>query len=84
MESKGKEVVIAKPSLKRLRKGAKGVSSSAAKTGPSRRFGAKAVEPHIDEGRLVLEFLTIREKLRDLGVRYIFVEPEECNLTLVR
>ncbi|MCD7462324.1 hypothetical protein HAX54_048256, partial [Datura stramonium] len=38
----------------------------------------------IDEGRLALEFPTIREKLRELGVGYIFDEPEECNLTLVR
>ncbi|MCE0481689.1 hypothetical protein HAX54_039629, partial [Datura stramonium] len=36
----------------------------------------------IDKGRLVLEFLIIRDKLRELGVGYIFVELEECNLTM--
>ncbi|MCD9558467.1 hypothetical protein HAX54_015853, partial [Datura stramonium] len=30
----------------RLRKGTKGASSSAAKAGPARQFGAKSVEPH--------------------------------------
>ncbi|MCD9639283.1 hypothetical protein HAX54_023708, partial [Datura stramonium] len=38
----------------------------------------------IDEGHLALEFPTIRDKLRELGVRYIFVEAEEWNLTFVR
>ncbi|MCD7451902.1 hypothetical protein HAX54_013981, partial [Datura stramonium] len=37
----------------------------------------------IDEGCLELEFPTIRDKLCELGVGYIFAEPEECNLTLV-
>ncbi|MCD9640075.1 hypothetical protein HAX54_025105, partial [Datura stramonium] len=46
MASKGKEVVIAQLSLKRLRKGPKGASSSVAKAGPARRFRAKAIEPH--------------------------------------
>ncbi|MCE0482491.1 hypothetical protein HAX54_041288, partial [Datura stramonium] len=46
MSLKRKEVVIDKPSLKRLRKGPKGASSSTTKAGPARRFGAKAVEPH--------------------------------------
>ncbi|MCD9638577.1 hypothetical protein HAX54_022634, partial [Datura stramonium] len=38
----------------------------------------------IDEGRLALEFLTIWDKLHELGVGYIFAKPKECNLTLVR
>ncbi|MCD9644495.1 hypothetical protein HAX54_032720, partial [Datura stramonium] len=38
----------------------------------------------IDEGFLTLEFPAIRYKLRELGVGYIFAEPEECNITLVR
>ncbi|MCE5165882.1 hypothetical protein HAX54_012838 [Datura stramonium] len=38
----------------------------------------------IDEGRIVLEFPTIRDKLYELGVGYIFAELDECNLTLVR
>ncbi|MCD7472918.1 hypothetical protein HAX54_014349, partial [Datura stramonium] len=81
MASKEKEVVIANPSLKSLRKGPKGSSSSAAKAGPARIFGAKVVEPHgltwfntkkeanyapenwIDEGYLVLQFPTIRDKI---------------------
>ncbi|MCD9644630.1 hypothetical protein HAX54_033017, partial [Datura stramonium] len=46
MPSKGKEVVVTDPSLKRARKGKKGASSSTLKVGPARRFGAKAIEPH--------------------------------------
>ncbi|MCD9646783.1 hypothetical protein HAX54_036940 [Datura stramonium] len=95
--SKGKEVVIAQPRLKRLHIGPKGASSSAVEAGSSRRFGAKAVEPHgltwfnsqkeamyapknwIDNDRfvLVLKLPTIRDKLRELGVGYIIVEPGE-------
>ncbi|MCD9640822.1 hypothetical protein HAX54_026482, partial [Datura stramonium] len=90
MASKEKEVVIAQPSLKRLQNGPKGASSSAAKAGPARRFGAKAKEAKyapenwIYEGRLAFEFPTIQDKLHVLGVGYIFAELEECNLTLVR
>ncbi|MCD7453975.1 hypothetical protein HAX54_022893, partial [Datura stramonium] len=76
MASKGKEVVIANPSLKRLQKGTKGPSSSASKK------AKYAPENWIDEGRLVLEFSTIRDKVPDLEFGYIFVELEECNLTL--
>ncbi|MCE3217204.1 hypothetical protein HAX54_011036, partial [Datura stramonium] len=43
-----------------------------------------ALEHWIDEGRLAQEFLAIRDKLSELGVGYIFTEPEECNLTFVR
>ncbi|MCE3052325.1 hypothetical protein HAX54_052250, partial [Datura stramonium] len=35
-------------------------------------------------GRLALEFPVIRVKHCELGVGYIFVEPKECNCTLVR
>ncbi|MCE3215660.1 hypothetical protein HAX54_003145, partial [Datura stramonium] len=42
-----------------------------------------APENRIDEGILSLEFPTIRDKVRKLGLGYIFVESEECNLTLV-
>ncbi|MCD7450061.1 hypothetical protein HAX54_003276, partial [Datura stramonium] len=43
-----------------------------------------APENWIYEGRLTLEFHAIRNKVRELGIRYIFTELEECNLTLVR
>ncbi|MCD7470895.1 hypothetical protein HAX54_011097 [Datura stramonium] len=43
-----------------------------------------APENWIDEGRLKLEFSTIRDKVRELGLGYIFAESEECNLNLVR
>ncbi|MCD7448413.1 hypothetical protein HAX54_041904, partial [Datura stramonium] len=46
MVSKGKQVVVADPSIKRARKGKTEASSSASKASPARRFGAKAVEPH--------------------------------------
>ncbi|MCD9639650.1 hypothetical protein HAX54_024300 [Datura stramonium] len=45
-DEKGNEVKIANKGLKRLRKGMKGSSSSAAKGTHARRFGAKVVEPH--------------------------------------
>ncbi|MCE3050313.1 hypothetical protein HAX54_046884 [Datura stramonium] len=38
----------------------------------------------IDEGCLTLEFPSIQDKVRELGLGYIFAKPEECNLTLVR
>ncbi|MCE2056169.1 hypothetical protein HAX54_044145, partial [Datura stramonium] len=77
MASKGKEVVVADPGLKRTRKGKKGASSSASKVGPTRRFGEKA-------GCLALDFPAIRNKIRELEMGYIFNESERCNLTLVR
>ncbi|MCD7448785.1 hypothetical protein HAX54_046321, partial [Datura stramonium] len=43
---KRKEVETANRGLKQPRKGTKGLSSSAAKETPARRFGAKAIEPH--------------------------------------
>ncbi|MCD7468197.1 hypothetical protein HAX54_006172, partial [Datura stramonium] len=42
MASKGKDVVVVEPSLKRNRKGKKGASSSASKAGPLRRFWSKS------------------------------------------
>ncbi|MCE3215868.1 hypothetical protein HAX54_003853, partial [Datura stramonium] len=102
MTSKGKEVFVAYPSVKRTRKGKTGASSSASKAGPTRKFGAKTVETHgltwfntqkevkyapknwIDEGHLALEFLAIRDKIRELGAGYIFNESKRCNLTLLR
>ncbi|MCD7447527.1 hypothetical protein HAX54_031023 [Datura stramonium] len=42
------------------------------------------LENCIDEGRFALEFPTIRDKVRELGLGYIFAEPKESNLTLVR
>ncbi|MCD7462323.1 hypothetical protein HAX54_048255, partial [Datura stramonium] len=52
---------------------------------PKIQKGAKyALENLIVEGCLALEFSSMRDKLRELGVGYIFTEPEECNLTLVR
>ncbi|MCD7451598.1 hypothetical protein HAX54_012759 [Datura stramonium] len=41
-------------------------------------------ENWIDDGFLALEFPTICEKVHELGLGYVFVEPEECNLSLVR
>ncbi|MCE3214652.1 hypothetical protein HAX54_052973, partial [Datura stramonium] len=38
----------------------------------------------IDEGCLAFEFPTIWDKIRELGVGYIFNELNRCNLTLVR
>ncbi|MCE0482101.1 hypothetical protein HAX54_040498, partial [Datura stramonium] len=87
------EIEVAKKGLKWLRKGQKG-SSSSTKGAPTRRFGAKAVEPYgltlfntqkdakytpkncIDIGHLALEFSTIRDKVCELGLGYIFAEPE--------
>ncbi|MCD9642327.1 hypothetical protein HAX54_029038 [Datura stramonium] len=43
-----------------------------------------APEHWIDEGRLAREFPSIKDKLRELGVGYIFAEIEECNFTLMR
>ncbi|MCD9640871.1 hypothetical protein HAX54_026581, partial [Datura stramonium] len=41
-------------------------------------------ENWIDDGRLALEFPTIEDKVHELGLGFIFAEPEECNLSLVR
>ncbi|MCD7464617.1 hypothetical protein HAX54_053111, partial [Datura stramonium] len=38
----------------------------------------------IDKAFLALEFPTIRDKVRELGLGYVFAKPEECNLALVR
>ncbi|MCD7461117.1 hypothetical protein HAX54_045197 [Datura stramonium] len=38
----------------------------------------------IDKGFLALEFSTIQDKVRELGLGYIFAKTEKCNLTLVR
>ncbi|MCD7458971.1 hypothetical protein HAX54_039722 [Datura stramonium] len=42
-----------------------------------------SLENWIDEGHLALEFPTIRNKVRELELGYVFAEPKECNLTLV-
>ncbi|MCE3215322.1 hypothetical protein HAX54_001872, partial [Datura stramonium] len=82
------EIEVAGKGLKRLRKGTKRASSLVAKDGPANRFGAQAKEAKyapenwIDVGRLALEFPATRDKVRELGLGYIFVEPYECNLTL--
>ncbi|MCE3050176.1 hypothetical protein HAX54_046591, partial [Datura stramonium] len=72
MSSKGKEVVVVDPSLKMTRKGKEGASSSASKVGPARK------------SLLALELLAIWDKIRELGVGYIFNELGRCNVTLVR
>ncbi|MCE5165937.1 hypothetical protein HAX54_013272, partial [Datura stramonium] len=36
----------------------------------------------INKGHLAIEFPTIRDKVPELGLGYIFADPEECNLTL--
>ncbi|MCD7467343.1 hypothetical protein HAX54_004747, partial [Datura stramonium] len=43
-----------------------------------------ALESWIDKGRLALEFSTIHDTVRELGLGYVFAELEEYNLTLVR
>ncbi|MCD9638403.1 hypothetical protein HAX54_022361, partial [Datura stramonium] len=61
-ESKGMEIEVASKGLKRLQNGTKGDSSSAAKAGPAKQFGAQAKkakyapENWIDDARLALEF----------------------------
>ncbi|MCD7466150.1 hypothetical protein HAX54_002574 [Datura stramonium] len=42
-----------------------------------------APENWIEEGRLVLDFPTIRDTIQELGRGYVFAEQEECNLTLL-
>ncbi|MCD7468291.1 hypothetical protein HAX54_006336, partial [Datura stramonium] len=42
-----------------------------------------APENWIDEGHMAFEFPAIWDKIRELGVDYIFNELERCNLTLV-
>ncbi|MCD9639828.1 hypothetical protein HAX54_024572, partial [Datura stramonium] len=41
-----------------------------------------APENWIAEACLALEFSTIRETVRELGLGYVFFGTEECNLTL--
>ncbi|MCE3215919.1 hypothetical protein HAX54_004103, partial [Datura stramonium] len=36
------------------------------------------------QGRIELEFPTIRDKFRELGLGYIFAELDECNLSMMR
>ncbi|MCD9641703.1 hypothetical protein HAX54_028091, partial [Datura stramonium] len=103
MTSKGKEVFVAYPSVKRTRKGKTGAGVlRLPKPAPRGNLEQKTVETHgltwfntqkevkyapknwIDEGHLALEFLAIRDKIRELGAGYIFNEPERCNLTLLR
>ncbi|MCE0482424.1 hypothetical protein HAX54_041205, partial [Datura stramonium] len=48
----------------------------------TQREAKYAPENWIDEGRLELEFLDIRDKIRELVTGYIFNELEGCNLTL--
>ncbi|MCE0481133.1 hypothetical protein HAX54_038598 [Datura stramonium] len=43
-----------------------------------------APENRLNERLLVLYFIAIRDKIRELGAGYITNEPERCNLTLVR
>ncbi|MCD7465302.1 hypothetical protein HAX54_001012, partial [Datura stramonium] len=50
----------------------------------SQKESKYAPENWIDEGLLALEFLTIRDKICELGGGYIFNKPERCNLILVR
>ncbi|MCD7456324.1 hypothetical protein HAX54_031277 [Datura stramonium] len=40
-----------------------------------------ALENWMDENRLALEFPAIRNRIRELGVGYVFNESERCNLT---
>uniref|UniRef100_M1D8U0 Uncharacterized protein n=1 Tax=Solanum tuberosum TaxID=4113 RepID=M1D8U0_SOLTU len=51
--------------------------------GQSRRFGVKAVTK---EGKACLarEFPQILRQIRKLEMEFIFAEPEECNLHMVR
>ncbi|MCE3216084.1 hypothetical protein HAX54_004766 [Datura stramonium] len=87
--NKGKEIVAAGKGFKRLRKGIKGSSSSAKGAQGLSWFNTQkevkyALENWTYEGHLTLEFPTILHKVPELGLGYIFTEPEECNLTLMR
>ncbi|MCD9639026.1 hypothetical protein HAX54_023270, partial [Datura stramonium] len=78
--SNGMEIEVVGKGLKRLQKGTKGASSSKSKASLAKHFEVQEVEPHR------LSWLNTqteaKDKLRDLGVGYLFAEPEECNLTL--
>ncbi|MCE3215051.1 hypothetical protein HAX54_000616, partial [Datura stramonium] len=76
--SKGKEIEVAGKNLKWLRKGTKESSSSSTKGALARMFGERAVETH------GLSWSKIQKEVHELGLGYIFVEPVEYNLTLVR
>ncbi|MCD7473429.1 hypothetical protein HAX54_015296, partial [Datura stramonium] len=65
--------------LKFLKKGTKGTKSSTTKAPPANRFRAR-----IDEGRLALEYPIIDDIIHVLRLGYVFLEPKECSLTLVR
>ncbi|MCD9645503.1 hypothetical protein HAX54_034495, partial [Datura stramonium] len=41
-----------------------------------------ALEHWIDKGFLALGFPAIKDRVHELGLGFIFAEPEECNLTL--
>ncbi|MCD9560145.1 hypothetical protein HAX54_018626, partial [Datura stramonium] len=43
-----------------------------------------APENWIDEGFLALEFPTIRDRICQMGLGFIFADLEDSNLTLVR
>ncbi|MCD7465215.1 hypothetical protein HAX54_000804, partial [Datura stramonium] len=65
---KEKEIEVANKGLRQLRKGTK--------------VRVHRLREPLLGGCLALEFPTIRDKVRELGLSYIFVESEECNLTL--
>ncbi|MCD9641417.1 hypothetical protein HAX54_027594, partial [Datura stramonium] len=62
--NKGKEVAVSSKGLKRINKG---VASSKRQVFP---------ENWTDEGYLALKFSTIHDTIRELGMEYVFAEPE--------
>ncbi|MCD7459267.1 hypothetical protein HAX54_040504 [Datura stramonium] len=80
---KGSSSLTAKGTLAR-RFRAKVVESHGLKWFQAQKEAKYASENWIDESLLTLEFPTICDKIHELGLGYVFVEPEECNLTLVR
>ncbi|MCE0481251.1 hypothetical protein HAX54_038846 [Datura stramonium] len=80
--TKGSKSLAAKaPPVGRF--GAKAINEHGLKWFNAQKEAKYAPEKWIDEGRLSLEFLTIYDTIHELGLGYMFVEPEECNLTLL-
>ncbi|MCE2055061.1 hypothetical protein HAX54_041871, partial [Datura stramonium] len=81
--TKGLKSLAAKtPPARRFR--AKAIKEHGLKWFNTEKEAKYAQKNWIDEGRLALEYPTIRDTIRELGLGYVFAEPEECNLTFMR
>ncbi|MCD7456336.1 hypothetical protein HAX54_031333 [Datura stramonium] len=80
--TKGSKSSSAKAPLAR-KFGAKVVEEHGLKWFNAQKDAKYAPKNWIDEGHLALKY-PIRDTIRELGLGYEFVKPEECNLTLVR